>query len=728
MMRAVESRRSGETRDVASIERRDPSAAHADIQGVGLANIGTWGESWSEQAYIQNVYLYAAVRAIAEDLAACPVRVGRDPSNPDDYDVAHPLAQLLGPAPGGPNNDTTAAQLMAWTVVQWVIHGRFGWELDRPAGGGNPVGLWPIAARRITPVRAKGGTRWFSSFGVNMGSGAGPRTFTPERLFYAWRPSLKDWFEAESVLAAARADVTVAILMDRYDVAFLRNDARPAAVIVHDAIEDDTERRAFRDQLRGEHQGVDNAGKVAFAEQDPFRTGSGPSLQVEQLGLTHVEAQMAERYKSKILGILAALGVPMSRLGDSSERTFSNAGHEWTAYWTTTIGGLARQILDHINLRLAPLYGTEVAWFDFGAVEALRPENRYAGQDQAALFKAGLTMVDESRIRLGLPPLPGGRGQVFIDEWEPARVGMKSADSVLSGRAGIDLVVQTGGPSSPVAGPEAAPQSGRESRQSLWQTIAATAAALESDFEARYGRLLTRQRRAVVDRIAGKRGRQALRFETRAANPDEVAARVFDVDFWVAETAEELQLLYQSITVMSGQQMSARFGASFDVLAPGVTEFVDARSNQLAGQVTDTTYQAIKDEIAAGIRAGESIPDLAGRIERLFDTTWATRATTVARTETLSAFNGAAVTAALQFGPDVVAAQEWLAGPATPSARAWHRAMDGVAIRVGDLWELDGERMAYPGDPSASAHNNVNCRCSVAFLTPDEAADRGFTI
>ena len=33
--------------------------------------------------------------------------------------------------------------------------------------------------------------------------------------------------------------------------------------------------------------------------------------------------------------------------------------------------------------------------------------------------------------------------------------------------------------------------------------------------------------------------------------------------------------------------------------------------------------------------------------------------------------------------------------------------------------------MAYPGDPGGSPGNVINCRCTVAFLTPDEMNARG---
>ena len=91
--------------------------------------------------------------------------------------------------------------------------------------------------------------------------------------------------------------------------------------------------------------------------------------------------------------------------------------------------------------------------------------------------------------------------------------------------------------------------------------------------------------------------------------------------------------------------ISARFGISFDVAAKWVADFIEARANKLAGQVTQTTYEAIQAALNEGVAVGESIDDLAGRIRTLFAQTYASRAETVARTEVISAYNGAACSA-----------------------------------------------------------------------------------
>src|SRR5204862_5038897 len=89
-------------------------------------------------------------------------------------------------------------------------------------------------------------------------------------------------------------------------------------------------------------------------------------------------------------------------------------------------------------------------------------------------------------------------------------------------------------------------------------------------------------------------------------------------------------------------------GIGFDVSSPLAQQFIMARANRLAGQVTDTTYDAIKDALTEGVTEGEGIPELAARITDLTEFALP-RAETIARTEVIGAYNGATDLAGAQL-------------------------------------------------------------------------------
>jgi hypothetical protein len=179
---------------------------------------------------------------------------------------------------------------------------------------------------------------------------------------------------------------------------------------------------------------------------------------------------------------------------------------------------------------------------------------------------------------------------------------------------------------------------------------------------------------------------------------------------------------------MGGARVSDKFGISFDLLQEGVDERINARANQLAGAVTDTTYRQIKGALNEGIAAGETIPQLSGRIQDVFAHATNTRATRIARTEVISSFNGAQTYAAQSLPGDIVGGKEWISTRDTRTRSAhrgtWPSGPDGQAVPMHEMFAVGGEHLTYPGDPVGSASNVVNCRCTVAFLTPEEMAQR----
>lgn len=252
-----------------------------------------------------------------------------------------------------------------------------------------------------------------------------------------------------------------------------------------------------------------------------------------------------------------------------------------------------------------------------------------------------------------------------------------------------------------------------ERRARIWRAHDATARALEQRWAKAMRKLFTRQQKAVLSRLEGNRGRRALADGT--PNVDEL----FDRQFWNSETIDDVEALYELVAAAGFARISQQFGINFDLDAPYAQEFIDARANQLAGQVTETTYQAIKDTLSEGAAAGESIPDLAVRVRDVFDVASTARSQMIARTEVISAYNGSASLAAAQLPDDVVGGQEWIS-TSDGRTREDHADADGQTVGVGEAFTVGGEQLAYPGDPSASPDNVINCRCTIGLLTPEQ--------
>jgi SPP1 gp7 family putative phage head morphogenesis protein len=120
-----------------------------------------------------------------------------------------------------------------------------------------------------------------------------------------------------------------------------------------------------------------------------------------------------------------------------------------------------------------------------------------------------------------------------------------------------------------------------------------------------------------------------------------------------------------------------------------------------------------------GILKGDSIPALAARIQGVFTQASRTRAEVIARTEVLSAYNGATYQSSQLLGSDVIAGRKWLATEDARTRRT-HREADGQ-VRIGEApFSVGSSSMRYPGDPEAPAHEIIQCRCTMLLLTPEE--------
>lgn len=146
-------------------------------------------------------------------------------------------------------------------------------------------------------------------------------------------------------------------------------------------------------------------------------------------------------------------------------------------------------------------------------------------------------------------------------------------------------------------------------------------------------------------------------------------------------------------------------------------------------RTSDEVFDLIAGEIGEGAGLGESIPDLAARVDRVLDTTetenWRNRATVVARTETLGALNagrGDAFNAVSQELHDPHFEEMWLSTDDTRT-RPSHVEADGQRVPLGQPFTVGGHSLARPGDPLGPASEVIQCRCTTLLLRPGENVD-----
>lgn len=765
--------------DSQQVNVREPISGPVPIRqyaAVGRPMVNDWSaETAIRDAYLMSSIIFRCAKINADKIASLPFRVGnRLPDRPGEvaeFNVNAPLARLLGPFPGSPNPDATPTQIITHAVTQWQTTGRFAWEIEW--AGKKVANLWPLIAQYLDPIPTsnRGGLTYFSGYQYKVKGQV--VDYNADEVFYAWQPSQYDWHQAESPLQAARLDAAVMIMQDMYDWAFLKNDSRPASVIIHQAFAERDEYEAFKAQFQSNFQGVLNAGKAAFVPMEGENADAKAAMEIKTLGLSQKDSDANARAEKKARNVAIAMGVPWSKL-DASGRTYDNADAEDTSWEEETIVPMVSQLQELVNLRLAPKLGKEIGWFDLSSLKCYQRKNVYQPVKATEVFDADGITKNELRVAVGEEPVPDG--DKYKSELIPeptvtaptedlviAPVDEQQNDNNLSlpfgenrneGAEGVERdhlarvdhvhsipQDQSGGglrdflsePDSPSSVTIPLPEGSgfmddvepapaltpSEIRAGLWRVVDAQITALEAPFERSMKSLFARQAKSVARSLKGKRGRQMF---NRADGDEETpsAAVLFDVVFWSEETADQTGPLYESIMATAGNRMGEDFGIDFDVKAPYVEQFVLERANFLGKEVSDTTYRQIQEAIVQGIDEGDSIDGIADRIQAVFEKASRSRSVTIARTETISAYNNSSFLIGEDFGTDVVAGRVWISAHDS-RVRETHSKADGQHRAVNDRFDVDGHQMRFPGDyQNAPASEVVNCRCTLKSITPDE--------
>lgn len=137
-------------------------------------------------------------------------------------------------------------------------------------------------------------------------------------------------------------------------------------------------------------------------------------------------------------------------------------------------------------------------------------------------------------------------------------------------------------------------------------------------------------------------------------------------------------------------------------------------ANIAAGLDVRWNRQQVQSVMLQGIFQGESIPKLAERLATAVGDKNEKAAIRNARTMATGAQNAGRIDSykrAEAMGIELK--QEWIA-TLDKRTRHEHRQLDGMVVKVGDPFEVDGYKLRFPGDPSAPGYLIYNCRCTLA--------------
>jgi uncharacterized protein with gpF-like domain len=163
------------------------------------------------------------------------------------------------------------------------------------------------------------------------------------------------------------------------------------------------------------------------------------------------------------------------------------------------------------------------------------------------------------------------------------------------------------------------------------------------------------------------------------------------------------------------KQKSIDLKGNVDSWLKYVLEWLKLYAGNKIVNILKTTKETVRAQLEEGVRLGESIKQLAKRIDTLYlAQIIKNRSIVIARTEVIAASNLGNRAGALSTGLKLD--KEWIS-TRDKRTRSAHEAADGQRTNMEKPYTVMGEKLMFPGDTSlgAGGSNTIQCRCTEGY-------------
>lgn len=441
-------------------ERREPepetktlswTGGYASTTYAGTSNVwSTEGraDGWDldrvvTEGYERVIWVYKAIETISKHAGRLPIEIGMGLSEDGEFEQVIEDDPLLRVLNGRANPVETGAQFRKRLSAQILLSKRGAFVEVTRSNRGTITRLDLLPPDRVIPVPDPRG-EYIAHFEFTTLFGE-VRELDPERVRWIRDPHPTDPFSGMTPLEAAGVSVELDYLSRLYNVAFIRNDARPGGIVAVD-----TSSLSEQEMNRLESRflpGSEFAGHVSVV-------GAGPGgMNYVDLAAKPREMAYEHAAQNAKIEILGAFGVPESVLGNASGRTFDNAEQEEFNFWSHTE-------LDHLAM-ISNAFAGDIGnpeadiRFNTNSVEVLELPRRRRRAEAREEWEAGLISIDEYRRRAGLPAYNNPHSRALWISPQKAPVPARPEDAAALGIQGAGEPHAPGGQLPPGSDPNA---------------------------------------------------------------------------------------------------------------------------------------------------------------------------------------------------------------------------------------------------------------------------------
>ena len=472
------------------------------------------------------------------------------------------------------------------------------------------------------------------SYKVNVES---PIKYLPEEICHIKFFNPLDEFYGMGKIEAAQLTYEVEYKAAQYNNVFFDNGAKPSGILQTEQTLDENVFKRVKKQFDDEHRGYKKMHKTAVLEQ---------GLKYTQMGLTQKDMDFILQRKLNREEILSIFGVPPAKAGILENANYSNAKEQNYTYQSETITPLAKRISSAITFGIIQVYNpgwylqyeniiqrdktedSNIAsrYFSLGAITPNEIREEYLGKE-----KLPDPMLDVTYLPINVIPAEDA-GMIAIppDNNPPAKYYDCEDHKILQGKK-------------------------LTPRQVIYRESLLIRKRIGKIAKKIMVKFFNGQEIRIIDRLKSK-GQAIL-------NSKGITDDIFNSAFENSELQKFAKRYHTSMLSVTIDVLNDILDLNIDSTTqnPAVNLSL-IKLGQKVTRVNDTTKEAIDRIIKQGIENGYTIDQIARGIpeagyegiQGVFDSATNYRAETIARTETATAWDSAAINSYKEYGAKFV--------------------------------------------------------------------------
>lgn len=385
-----------EKRERETLELNKDDRRLLEMLGIDVGEINVKGKNALKIATV-----YACIRIRSESVAKLPIKTYQE-ENDVRKQTKHPVHKLLKLRP---NPYMSAFDFWKTIEAQNSLYGNAYASIEFDRRTGQPVGLWPIDATKLTVyvdddtgmsnVLQPRSRVWYV---VDLGYEQ--RRLEPHEVLHFKGGITLSGIVGLSPLDMLRNTIENGGAADKFVNNFYKQGLQVKGLVQYVGDLDEKAKDNFRKKFERMSSGLNNSHRIALMPV---------GYQFTPISINMHDAQFLENNQLTIRQIAAAYGIKMHQLNDLSRATHNNAEEQQNEFYTDTLQPILTMYEQELTYKL--LLDNEIEdgyFFRFNVDAILRANLKTRYEAYRIGVQGGFLTPNEARAKEELPPEEGG--------------------------------------------------------------------------------------------------------------------------------------------------------------------------------------------------------------------------------------------------------------------------------------------------------------------------------